>query len=698
MPIHVQGPDGQIIEFPDGTADAVMEKAMREYYAKPDFSNAQSRASTVEGDGWQPGFARDVAMGGRSTLQGIGGTLGIVTDPIARAGDWAVNKIAPPTPTLSDLVTGQAPQPRRVFGTAREGFSALADKLHLPKPQTPRERVIGDMGEAIAGTGVTMGVGAGLRGGGAVADKVGRFLTAQPGLQTASAASGAGASSSVREAGGSPLEQIGAGLVAGVLPGSISTGASGLTRGLVRGRSGAQMGRNIADFASVGAQPSVGQASGNRTIQGAENLLGAAPTSAGVVGRFVEKQADDIGAGLGKKADALFRNPSAERAGRAIDAGVAAFAKDTKAKRAALYAVADQAIPATVQSPLTNTRTALAELTALTPGAESTSAGLVNPRIAGLAKAVNEDFMAAQANGAAGVPYVALKELRSRVGEELSDFALDPSRPTKQYRRLYAALSQDMEAAAQSQGPDAVRAAKRANDFMRASADRLEQVERVVDKAGGPEKIYLAAMSGTKDGGTTLRAVMQSLPSEGQKAMTAAVIKRMGMATAGNQGAAGDTFSAATFLTNWNGVSKEARRALFDRYGLGFSKDMDRLARVADNIKSGAKIYANPSGTANRAAALTYGAALVSSLFDSSGLSLSGVVGSGVAANVAARYLTNPDAVRWLARTTSAPQGAIPGIVQAMNVQAQKSGDADLAELARLIQEANQREDDAQQQ
>lgn len=694
MPIQVQGPDGQIIEFPDGTPDAVMEGALREFYGSPkgpDFSNVQSSASTVAADGWKPGLARDVAMGARSTLQGVGSTLGLVTDPLARGADWIANKVAPPAPSMSDLITGSQPQPRRIFGTAREGFSALADTLGLPKPQTSRERVIGDVGEALAGTGVTMGVGGLLRNTGPIADKVGKFLTAQPGLQAVSAASGATASGSVREAGGGPLEQLGAGLLAGVLPGTVSSLAAAGTRGLVRGRSGEQMRRTINDFAALGATPSVGQASGNRLIQGAENVLGGAPTSAGVMSRFVERQADDIGAGLGRQAENLSRRASAEKAGRAIESGVAAFAKSTKAKRAALYAAADAAIPDTVQSPLTNTRQALTELTALTPGAESTSAGLVNPRIQQLAQSVGEDMMAAQASGQQGIPYAALKDLRSRIGEEISDFALDPSRPSAQYRRLYAALSRDMEEAARAQGPDAMRAAKRANDYMRVSANRLEDIERVVDKAGGPEKVFLAAMSGTKDGGTTLRKVMQSLDKEGQRAVTSAVIKRMGMPTPGQAGIGADEFSAATFLTNWNRVSPEARRALFDRHGLGFSRDMDRIARVADNIKTGAKVFANPSGTANLAAAQGYAIGLPLSFaqapFTGHWWPVAAMVGGGVGANMSARALTNPRVVRWLAQSTSMPVGSVQTSLREMAAQARRAGDDEAAAFAESLSE-----------
>lgn len=93
--------------------------------------------------------------------------------------------------------------------TCREAAGNIADRLGLPSPQTTRERVMGDVGEALTGTGLTMGVG-GLLGAGrgvaraapTAAQKVGNFLTAQPALQTAATATGAGASSATREAGG----------------------------------------------------------------------------------------------------------------------------------------------------------------------------------------------------------------------------------------------------------------------------------------------------------------------------------------------------------------------------------------------------------------------------------------------------------------------------------------------------------------
>jgi hypothetical protein len=455
------------------------------------------------------------------------------------------------------------------------------------------------------------------------------------------------------------------------------------------------MGTGVEDFRSIGAQPSVGQAAANGRTQGLESLLAGAPTSVGRMANFAERQAESIGQGLQNKADQFFPNASAERAGRAVERGADAFAGNVKATREALYWQADKLIPPTTKLPLTRTWQTLDALVSPVSGATATTGALVNPKIAAMAQNVSEDLAA---NGGA-MPYEAVRALRSRIGEELSDFTLSADRPTAQYKRLYAALSQDLEEAARQQGPAAEQAYRRANAYTRASADRLETVQRVIDKNGGPEKVYSAVMAGTKDGGTTLRAVMQSLPKDGQKAVTAAVIKRMGLATAGNQNAAGDVFSASTFLTNWRNVSDEAKRALFDRHGPQFSSDMGKIARVVERIKSGSKVFANPPGTANRMAALSYygslpvaaGAALIGHP-----MPLIGLVVSGLSAHAAARAMTNPRVVSWLARATELPASSLPQQLVVLKQMAKT--DPDAAEVAAELQRLQESPDAVNQQ
>lgn len=671
----------------------------------PDFSGVTSSVSSTEDRPHNPAndsaFARMVSgkpapqpegsalgrflgqIGGREVLQGAYGLYGSLGGD---ALDYAVLD-----PIDKKLGTN--------LGTGGRGYrqaaSDLADSMGMYKPQTAQDRIVSGVGEALTGTGLTLGIGGGInalanlgRGANvapAAPSRLAELLTTQPVLQGVSAATGSAASGAVRESGGSQGQQLAAGLLGGLGPGVASAATQASLRGAVRGTSGQQMRKTIADFEALGATPSVAQASGNRVLQGAENLLAGGPTSAGVMGRFAEKQADDIGSGLQRLADDFQRNASAEKAGRAVQSGVETYGKNVGAQRKALYWDADRHIPASSGSPMQNTVQKLADLTTPNPGAAETTGRMVNPKLRQMLDDLQADLQA----GGGQVPYEALRKIRTSVGEQMNDFSMTKDTSAAQLDALYAALSRDMEDVARAAGPGAERAARRANNYYRLSTERFKHLERVVDKAGGGEAVYNAVMAGSKDGGTRLREVMQSLPKGGQEALTAAVIKRMGMPTAGQAGLdRAEQFSAASFLTNWNNVSSEARRALFDRHGPEFSRNMDQIARVAANLKDGAKVFANPSGTANRAAALTYGGALVASMFDPTMATTGTLLTTGAGANGAARVLTSPRAVRWLARATKAPKGSIIGMTNAMHAEARQSGDEALRELAEYFEQA----------
>lgn len=698
---RITAPDGNAYEITapdDATEDQVLAYAQQNYSQSQgaDFSNVKSGSSStssakprgstdtgigrlISGKPQQRGDAVTRALGdlgGRQVLQGTLGTFG------ALGGDAVNQTILAPI----DRAIGWGDQLGVGDRTYREAASDLADRLGMAAPQTSSERVMSDVAEGVSGTAATMGLGSLLNASRSavstaaptIRSRIADLLTAQPKLQIASTVMGSGAGSAARESGAGTGGQLLAGIAGGLAPGAVSTGGAAALRGLVRGSSGEGMQQQIANFGRLGTTPSVGQASGNRAIQGVENLLGGAPTSAGAISRFAEGQADDIGSGLRNLADSTSPRASAERAGRAVEQGVETFGRNTRATKKALYWQADKFIPDTTPVPLSNTWQAVVDLTTPSAGATATTGSLINPRIAQLRDNLSQDLAA----GGGQISYEALKRIRTDIGETISDFSLSPDTPTRELRRMYAALSKDMEAAAQSQGPQAAQAAKRANTYTAAVANRLEQIQRVVDKNGGPEKVFSAVMSGTRDGGTTLRAVMQSLPQDGQKAITSAVIKRMGMANPGAQDAAGEAFSAQTFLTNWNKVSPEARRALFDRYGPSFSKHMDRIAKVAENIRDGSKVYANPSGTANRAAALTYGGALVASLFDPSLVSTGGLVSGGIGANWLARKLTDPAFVQLLANSTAFPTGSIVSQINALRQLGEKQDDEETIAVA----------------
>jgi len=436
------------------------------------------------------------------------------------------------------------------------------------------------------------------------------------------------------------------------------------------------------------------------------------------------KQADDVGAALERQAQALVgRSTSAEQTGRHIQNAVrgdGGFVDRFKALQGNLYDKLDQFFPGGTRIEVSRTKSALQALNAEIPGAPNVSKFFQNARIKGIEgalKADTEGFGSVAANPEFGalfagkkvsqddaallgqvladgrLPYEALKKLRTLVGNEIADAGIASDVPRSKWNALYAALSDDLGVAV-ADNPAARAAWTRANNYTRAGMRRIEAIESVIDRSGGPEAIFRAATAGTREGASTLRSVMQSVDDDGQKMITATVLRRLGRAKAGVQGELGDQFSSETFLTNWNGLSTEAKRTLFNRYGDRFRADMDQVAKFAANLREGSQVFRNPSGTAQATAQIALGSTVGASVMAiMTGHAAAGAAGlTGVAAvtgggNLTARLMTNPRFVKWLAQSTKIPAGMYPSMVNSLSAQAKESGDIDLARAAVLLQQ-----------
>jgi len=383
----------------------------------PDFSDVTasvaSTADQVMGDGWEPGFLRDVAMGGRSVIQGAGSLLGAfggdafnyaVTDPIRKLMH---------SPDLADVVAG-----RDGFvptASYRDTGAWVADKLGLPKPQTSTERVYNDINEALTGTALTLGAGGLINAGRSaaasptVASRVGDFLTAQPVLQTVATATGSGAAGATREAGGGTGAQLVAALAGGLVPGAatavvpkaasgiVPAAASAAVRRVARGSDPSVIQQTLDTFQNAGVQPSVGQATGNRFLQAAETMLGSVPGSAGRIDKFAQGQAAQFGDRIDDIASALApagQVVDPETAGLAIQRGITGpggFKELSRAESNALYRQLDELIPQDARVDVSNAQAALADLNAAIPGAPSTSRFFQNGRLQGIEGALAQD-------------------------------------------------------------------------------------------------------------------------------------------------------------------------------------------------------------------------------------------------------------------------------------------------------------------
>jgi hypothetical protein len=666
---------------------------------------------------------RQAALGVRNVTEGAMALPSIASDAVKGVGNAALaleDKLRGSnqyTVTLDDgsKVVRQSPR----FGSTMQELDQGLTNAGLPQPQNRTEEVAGTLTRGLAGVGSGLGLGGALAGSSSpVVSGIGNVLESRPLVQTLGAVTGGLSSEAAKEAGAGQTGQTIAGLAGGMAPGFIGSGAPMSVRGVFRGgeQGRQQVADNLQTFERVGATPTVGQATQGRATQGLESLLSRTPGAAGRMTAKAETQAQDLSDSIEQRAAQLMKKTSGEQAGRQIEKsirGEGGFMDRFKAQQGKLYDQLDEHVPKDTRVDVTNTKEALQALNADIPGAPAVSEFFKNAKIKGIEAALKSDtegLSSIKANPEyadafknanlskedAGLlndflvdgklPYEALKKLRTLVGNEITDSNLASDVPRSKWKALYGALSSDMGKAVEG-NPKAQAAWIRANNYTKAGMARIDSIESVIDKNGGPEAIFRAATANTKEGASTLRAVMQSVDDSGKKMISATVLRRLGIAKPGAQNELGEKFSTETFLTNWNNLSKEAKATLFDRYGPKFRDDIDQIAKVTSNLREGSKVFRNPSGTEQASAqAATVGGFAISALTGQY-KTAAGIASIAGLANLNARLMTNPNFVRWLAQSTKHPLAHTPSMINSLAQRARDTGDEDLAKAAALLEQ-----------
>lgn len=553
-------------------------------------------------------------------------------------------------------------------------FSQLGEAAGITRePTDATGQVLGRIGQEIGAAAVPAGAALGLaRSAPAIARQGGNILR-QLGRQTVQAAKAAPLGFAGTEAGLSAVSGAGAAAAQQMAPGSTGAellgqmapvltpyAAAGAARRLLRGgESGRQaIADSIDTFARAGTTPTVGQATGNRLYQAGETISNSLP-GGGPVAATGARQAEQIGGRIDQLASGLSARTSAEQAGRTIERGVTGgFIPRFRTEAENLFNRIDRFIPADTPVPVAATKATLDTLTAPIAGADNLSGVLANPKINQIKQAFDLDIGGQPTQA---LPYEALKQLRSQVGRLLSSSEIISEAPRAQMKQLYGALSEDMKSAATAQGPEALRVFQRANHYYSAGLTRIEDVlERVVSKTN-VEDIFTAATRG-REGATTVRTVMRSLAPAERDVVAATMLRRLGRANPSAQDDLGEAFSPETFLTNWNRLAPDSRRALFSGSTYrGLHDDLSAIAKTASQIRDGSSVLANPSGTASRSANLLATGAAMAGAYTGNMSAVGLLVAGAVSNNAAARLLTNPKTVRWLATATRIPPQRLPG-------------------------------------
>lgn len=690
-----------------GERKAAFDEAVRRGIIQgPNNPPIQARSRTA----LEEGARQLVGLPARYATEGALALPGLLADVPAAAANGILE--------LADLAAQKSGIGRISYRFPEQNqlVSETLTRLGLPVPETRLEEAVGTASRAVAGAAGGIGAGSVAAGSGnATTAAVGDILATQPTIQGVSAVTGAIGSETAKEMGFGPAGQFVGGMVGAMTP----TGAVPALNAAKRAVGGGEAGRiaeNTKLFEQVGTTPSAGQATENRIMRATESLLARSPGGAGPMVNKAETQAQEVGAAIEEKAKALAGKTSGETTGRHLIRsirGEGGFVDQFKNRQTQLYDALDTYIPKGTRVDVSATRAALESLNADIPGAPNLSKFFQNARIKGIQRAFKADtegmssvaanpefadlfegrnispedaalFGDVLADG--NLPYEAIKKLRTLVGDEIANSSLVSDVPRSKWKALYAAITQDLGKAVEGD-PRALAAWKRATNYTRAGMRRIESIESVLDRNGGPEAVFQAAISGTKEGASTLRAVMQSTDEQGRRMITATVLRRLGKAKPGTQNEFGDKFSPETFLTNWNALSSEAKSSLFNRYSPGFRADMDRIAKFASNLREGSQVFRNPSGTAQaQTQAATIGAFVMSLMTGQ--LGAAGAIGGTVlGANRTAALMTNPKFVHWLARSTKVPMARYPAFVNTLAQQARDSGDLDLARIAVLLQQ-----------
>lgn len=398
----------------------------------------------------------------------------------------------------------------------------------------------------------------------------------------------------------------------------------------------------------LGITPSLG--AGGKTRAQAAGILESTPISSGRIvadsQRFVGEVEDQFNRTIAKVGTV---RDSAD-AGAQLQKGLQKFVSDFKDKSEELYARVGQFLPenATVQADAT-----VATIRDAAAAFQGKDALL---RELGLSK---WDRIAEDLQG--GISWQGVKDLRTSVGRAIarSDSVLGDT-DTAQLKRLYASLTNDMERAVAAAGPEATAAWKRANNYYKRGADRIEgDLDKFVS-ADSPERAIEAFVSSTKmDRATSnekrLFRIKASVPQGEWGDVAASVIDRLGRARAGGQNADGDAFSMATFLTEWNKMSKGAKSALLPQEA---RKEMDQLAKVAE-VGKGAEREINHSRSGT----------VMTSAIAGSGLATAPVTTTAILGStyLGTRALTNPVFLRALNRSARGDQRALRRIANSDN-------------------------------
>lgn len=652
MPVyHITAPNGTVHEItaPEGATEAqIMAYAQQQFARDPGITGLAGAVAS----GANRGFYADL--------------LGLPVDTTANMLDLAKAAIGTGYNEIKKAVTGKPSVPpdwtmpydrSQLPGTsewiaakARAAGNAIgvASPLDNPFPENAAARVLHSAGR---------GAGASI-----VPNPNARISLAQNAANMLKGVVSGGTAGAVNEV---APQWAGAAAMLPQLAGRAAVAAGKAALGGAAARQ--QVAQRVIDLQNGGVtNPSLGLATGSPFLQGFENLMAKVPGSVGV---FQNANQANF-AGMRDKLASL-RDTASPSYGRQLvgadiqdDLGTVLPQRISQGYEGLLNKAVN-IVGADTPIPVDNAIKLTGELTTPRPGAENISSLLVVPKISKIHDALVLDNAGPQpTNGAPpppplGIPFGEVRDLRTRIGQEVKSPKIIGTPEEGQYERLYGALSEDLrngvnQADVTAGTPpnaagSATQAWDRSNAFYAGGMDRVKRVSPFVSKVA-PEQAYNALMSALTGNVSTFRAVKKSITPETRAAVAATALDDMGAAKSAYQNALGDVFSPETYLTQYDKMAP-GRNELLSGWANApeVRQGVDDIAHAASMLRDSSKIWANPSGSGANIAASAGIGGIAGNLITNPGAAVLGVGGLLGGNLLSRKVLLNPDLVNYLA-------------------------------------------------
>ena len=261
-----------------------------------------------------------------------------------------------------------------------------------------------------------------------------------------------------------------------------------------------------------------------------------------------------------------------------------------------------------------------------------------------------------------GVPPALVKRLSTHLGQLIDSQIMRAQSPENLIRRMYAVLQEDRLGFVSQFGPEAQKAADRARRFTTWQANQSRQFDALLKGSPTGAEVFrgMIGRQDLREGAEEFLRGFRNLKGPERRELAAAYINRLGLERLGEGPEAREYWNLAQFITQYKGLSPQAKKALFGQ-APGMLKNMEAIYRTAERISRSSKVFQNPSGTTpareNIAYQLHRGTAPFAAAIELfSGMPWLAALHLGhayavpaIKSRITATMMTDPEFVRWLA-------------------------------------------------